>query len=81
MNYKIVENNLQLHAPNGYGFDTWIIFINLPFDKHFVDFFKNGKGIISLKTFNGYIEKNEKQIPQFLIFRCGMTNLSYSLKN
>ena len=29
--------------------------------------------------FNGYNEKN-KQIPQFLHFRCGMTHLNYSLK-
>ena len=25
-------------------------------------------------------KKNKKQIPQFLIFRCGMTHLNYSLK-
>ena len=35
---------------------------------------------LSLKVFNGYIEKNKKQIPQYLIFRCGMTHLNYSLK-
>ena len=39
---------------------------------------KNGKGVIELKIFNGYIEKNEKQIPQYLHFRCGMTHLNYS---
>ena len=33
-----------------------------------------------MKIFNGYIEKNKKQIPQYLIFRCGMTHLTYSLK-
>ena len=32
-----------------------------------------------MKVFNGYIEKN-KQIPQYLHFRCGMTHLNYSLK-
>ena len=33
-----------------------------------------------LKVFNGYIQNNKKQIPQYLIFRCGMTHLNYSLK-
>ena len=42
-------------------------------------FIKNGKGTISLKIFNGYIRKNKKQIPQYLIFRCGVTHLNYSL--
>ena len=79
-NNKIIEYNLQLHAHNGSGFDTWIILNNLPCDKHIVNIIKNGKGIISLKVFNGYIEKNKKQIPQHLIFRCGMTHLNYSLK-
>ena len=77
---KIVEYNLQLHAHNGSGFDTWIILNNLDCDKHIVTIIKNGKGIISLKIFNGYIEKNKKQIAQYLIFRCGMTHLNYSLK-
>ena len=80
VNNKIVDYNLQLHAHNGSGFDSWIILNNLPCDKHIVDIIKNGKGIISLKIFNGYIEKNKKQIPQHLIFRCGMTHLNYSLK-
>ena len=81
VNNKIVEYNLQLHAHNGSGFDTWIILNNLPCDKHIVgDIIKNGKGIIEMKIFNGYIEKNKKQIPQYLHFRCGMTHLNYSLK-
>ena len=71
-----------MHAHNGSGFDTWITLNNLPCDKHFVgDNIKNGKGIISLKVFNGYFEKNKKEIPQYLIFRCGLTHLNYPLKN
>ena len=77
---KIVEYNLQMHAHNGSGFDTWIIFNNLPCDKHIVDIIKNGKGIIELKVYNGLIHKINKQIPQYLHFRCGMTHLNYSLK-
>ena len=78
---KIVEYNLQIHAHNGSGFDTWIILNILPCDRHIVgDIIKNGKGIIGLKIFNGLIYKNNKQIPQYLHFRCGMTHLNYSLK-
>ena len=47
-----------MYARNGSGFDTWIILNILPCDKHIVDIIKNGKGIISLKIFNGYIAKN-----------------------
>ena len=77
---KVVEYNLQMHANNGSGFDTWIILNNLPCDKHIVGIIKNGIGIIELKVFNGLIQKNNKQIPQYLHFRCGMTHLNYSLK-
>ena len=77
---KIVEYNLQMHAHNGSGFDIWIILKNLPCDKHIVNNIKNGKRIIELKVFNGLIHKNNKQIPQNLHFRCGMTHLNYSLK-
>ena len=78
---KIVEYNLQLHAHNGSVFDTWVILNNLPCDKHIVgDINKNGKGIISLNIFDGYIEKNKKQIPQYLHFRCGMSHLNYSFE-
>ena len=76
---KIVGYNLQLHAHNGSGFDTCIILNNLFCDKHLVDVFKNGKGIISLRVFNGYIQNSKKQIPLYLIFRCGLTHLKYSL--
>ena len=33
-----------------------------------------------MKVFNGFSEKNKKQIPQYLHFRCGMTHLKYSLE-
>ena len=77
---KILEYNLQLDAHNGSGCDTWIVLNNLPCDKRIVNIIKNGKGIIEVKVFNGYTEKNKKQIPQYLHFRCGMTHLKYSLK-
>ena len=81
INNKIVEYNIQLHAHNGSGFDTWIILNNPSCDKHRVgDIIKNGTGIISLKVFIGYIYNGRKQIPQYLLFRCSMTHLNYSLK-
>ena len=33
-----------------------------------------------MKVFDGYIEKNKKQVPQYLQFRCGMTHSIYSLE-
>ena len=54
---KIIDYNLQLHAHNGSGFDTWIVLNNLRCDKHIVEIIKNGKGIISLKVFNGWMYK------------------------
>ena len=75
---KIVECNLQFHAHNGSGFDTWVVINNLPCDKRLVKIVKNGKGIIELKVFNGYI--GNEQTRQCIHFRCGMTHLNYSLK-
>ena len=77
---KIVEYNLQLHAHNGSGYDTWVMLKNLPCDKHIVDIVKNGKSTISLRVFNGYIHNSKKQSPQNLIFRCGMTHVIYLFK-
>ena len=65
----MVEYNLQLHAQNGIGFDSWITSNNLRCDKHIVDNIKNRKGISCLGVFNGYIQNNKKQIPQYLNFR------------
>ena len=79
---KILEYNLQPHAHNGSGIDTWIVLSNLPCDKRIVNVIKNGERIIELKIFNGYIQNktSTKQIPQYLHHRCGMTHLNYSLK-
>ena len=78
---KIFEYNLQLHAHNGGGFDSWIILNNLPSDKHIVgDIIKNGKSIIELKVFNGLLPKKNKEIPQYHHFRCSMTHFKKSFK-
>ena len=81
INNEVVEYNLQMHAHNGSGFDTWIVLNNLDCDKRIVNVVKNGKGIIELKVFNGYIEKIKKHIPQCFHFSCGMTHINYSPKN
>ena len=60
---KVLEYNVQLHAHNGSGFDTWIVLNNLSCDKRIVNIIKNGKGITELKVFNGFIEKNKKTNP------------------
>ena len=54
---KVLEYNLQLHAHNGSGFDTWIVLNKFSCDRRIVNIIKNGKSIIELKVFNGYIEK------------------------
>ena len=48
---KILENNLQPHAHNGSGFDTYIVLNNLPCEKIIVNIIKNGDGVIELKLF------------------------------
>ena len=75
-----VGYNLQLHAHNGSAFDTCIKLNILLCDKNIVAIIKNGKRIISMKIFVGYIENNKKQNPQYLVFRCGVTSLDYSMK-
>ena len=80
MKNKLVKYNLQLHAHNGSGFDTWIILNNLDCDKQIVNIIKNGKRIIESKVFKGFIQKKNRQTPHYLHFRCGMTHLNLSLK-
>ena len=77
---KVFEYNLQMHAHNGSGFDTWTVLNNLDCGKRIVNVIKNGKRIIELIVFNGYIGKSKRQIPQYLHFRCGMTHFYSSLK-
>ena len=44
---KVLEYNLQLHAHNGSGFDTWIVLNNLPCDKRIVNIKKTEKVLLS----------------------------------
>ena len=77
MGGKIVEYEFHMLAHNGSSFDTYIVLSVLPKWRRIVSIIKNGKGIISLRIFNGYIDDI---IPQYINFRCGMTHINESLK-
>ena len=53
---KLVEYNRYLKAHNGSGFDSYVVITNLPQWRSVVNLIKNGAGIVSLKTFSGYID-------------------------
>ena len=77
---KIVEYNFYLIAHNGSGFDSFVVLNNLPQWRTVANFIKNGLGIVSWKTFNGYVDP-VKKIPQYVHFRCGLLHIKDSLKN
>ena len=79
VNNKIVKYNLYLIAHKGSGFDSYVVLNNLPQWRTF-KLIKNGSGIVSLKVFNGYVDQNKK-IPQYVHFRCGLLHIKDSLKN
>ena len=76
---KIVEYNLYLIAHNGSGFDSYVVLNNLPQWRSVVKLIKNGRGIVSLKIFNGYVDP-VKKIPQYVHFRCGRVHINKSLR-
>ena len=76
---KIVEYNLYLIAHSGSGFDSYVVLNNLPQWRSVVKLIKNGRGIVSLKIFNGYVDENKK-IPQYVHFRCGRVHINQNLK-
>ena len=76
---KIVEYNLYLIAHNGSGFDSYVVLNNLLQWRNVVKLIENGRVIVSLKIFNGYVDENKK-IPQYVHFRCGRVHINQSLK-
>ena len=61
INNKIeTKNNLYLIAHKGSGFVWYVVFSLLPQKRTVLSLIKNGAGIVSLKTFNGYIDQNKK---------------------
>ena len=77
---RVVEYEMQMHVYNGSG-ETFIIFYILTCERRIVDLIRTGKSIISFISLNvccGYVD--EKSVPQYLFFKCGVTDLNFSLK-
>ena len=53
-------------APNGSGFDSYVVLNNLPQWRSVVKLTKNGAGIISPKLFNGYVDE-KKYLNMFIL--------------
>ena len=68
---------LFLIAHNDSGFDNYVVLNNLPQWRSVVKLIKNGAGIFSLKTFNGYEDQNNK-VPQYVHFRSGRVQINSS---
>ena len=66
-------------AHNGSGFDSYDVLNILPQKRSVVKLIKNEAGIISLKIFNGNVDQN-KNIPQYVHFRCKRVHINNSLK-
>ena len=77
---KTINYNLLMIAHNGNGYNTYVFLNILPQWRRVVHMIKNGAGIISLKIFNGYVDKNNK-IPQYVHFRCGRVHINNNLRN
>ena len=76
---KFLEYNLYLIAHNGSGFDSCVVLNNLPQWRSVVKLIKNGAGVVSLKLFNGYVDKNKK-LPQYVHLKCGRVHTNKSLR-
>ena len=76
---KIVDYNLYFIAHNGIGFDSYVVLNNLPQWRSVVKLIKNGRRIVSLKIFNGYVDP-VKKLPQYVHFRCGGVHINQILK-
>ena len=76
---KIVGYNLYLIAHNGSCFDSYVVLNNLHHWRRVVKLIKNGRGIVSLKIFNGYVDENNK-IPQYIPFRYRRVHIDTNLK-
>ena len=74
---KIVENKSYLLAHKGSGFDSYVVLNELLQWRSIVNLIKNGTGIVSLKIFNGYLDRTKK-IPQLVHFRCSLLRIKDS---
>ena len=76
---KIVKYHFYLLAHNGSGFDIYVVLINLPHWGTVVSLMENASGVVSFKSFNGYVDENKK-IPQYVHYICGRVHINLSLK-
>ena len=68
INKRIVKFNLYLLPHNGSGFDSFIVLNNFPQWKTVVGLVKSGSVIVvSLKRFNGFVDKNKKKLRNMYI--------------
>ena len=73
---NVVENNLHLFAHKGSDFASKFVLTNLHQWRSVVSLIKNGAVIVSLKTFNGYVDQTKK-IPQYIQFRFGLFHIKF----
>ena len=59
---KVLEKNLQLHAHNASGFDTWIVLNNLPCDEIIVKIKKTVKVLLKLKYSTDILRKTKNKL-------------------
>ena len=65
-NIKIVKIKLYLFAHNGSGLGSYIVLNGPPQYRTVFSLIKNGSGTVSLKIFNGYVDKNKKYLSMFI---------------
>ena len=53
---KTVKYSLHLRALKRIGFDSYVVLNNLPQWRTVVNLIKNGAGVVSSETFNGYVD-------------------------
>ena len=77
---NFVEYNFCLITHNRSGSDSYVVLNDLPRWRTAVKIFKNGAGIFSLKKIQRCVNEN-KEIPQYVHFRCGSFHFDISSKN
>ena len=79
LNGTIVKYILYLLAHKGSRFDCYVVLVSLPQGRTVVNLIKTASGIVSLKIFTGYVDK-DKEVRQYVLFRCGLLHIKDSLK-
>ena len=67
MKNKLVEQDFNLIAHFGSGFDTYIVSNKSPEWKTVFNLLKNGAGFFPLKIFNGYVGEVKKALNAFIL--------------